>query len=366
MSCAVGIPAREGRVELAVACAYHLVVGVAILTVYVRNLVRLNQSVVERRVVVLLVGIGARNVDAAKVRVPLVVRGACHLGEVPCRHFCLHISACALNARCRHSHFHEQLLTAWYVERSHESLSALCVHSLRQLNVAYHRSVELHHEEVVLVYPHLVAYVSGERLCVLPLCLARDALRVILLVAPSRSVLQVDEHGSRVGVVERVAVERNVRRRCQLGLYLSVGKIHRVVAWRSELLLFRIVRAVAVPCACAFSACWHHEDVAQIHTARAVEVGLCESPNERVAVYVLRAVAPAHSTRHRAGLYHAERAACAGESVSVVGVSDERVNVLCVVGGVCKRRSSYAWQQTERSKRQFANKSFGFVHIDGF
>ena len=215
-------------------------------------------------------------------------------------------------------------------------------------------AVELHHEEVVLVHPHLVAYVSGQSLRILPFRLARDALRVVLLIAPSWSVLQVDEYGCRVGVVECVAVEGNVWRSCQFGFHLRIGEVNRVVAGCSKLLLLRVARTIAVPSTCAFAACGHHEYVAKIHTASAVEVGLRKSPDERVAINVLRAVAPAHGTRHRTGLYHAERAARPRESVSVVSVADERVNILCVVGGVCERCCSHCRQKTERSKRQLA------------
>ena len=152
----------------------------------------------------------------------------------------------------------------------------------------------------------------------------------------------------------------------QFGFHLSVGEVYRVIAWCGKLLLLGVVRAIAVPSTCTLAADGHHEYVAKVHAARAVEVGLRKSPDERVAVNVLRAVAPAHGTRHRTGLYHAERAACPRESVSVVGVADERVNILCVVGGVCERCCSHCRQKTERSKRQLAEKSFGFVHIDGF
>ena len=91
MGCTVSVPTRESGVELTGLRLHQLVVGVAIHAVHVSNLVGLDQSVIERGVVVLLLLLGSLNVDALQIIVPVVVCRSLYGSEVPSRHLGLEV-----------------------------------------------------------------------------------------------------------------------------------------------------------------------------------------------------------------------------------------------------------------------------------
>ena len=80
------------------------------------------------------------------------------------------------------------------------------------------------------MYPYAVAYMAGEGLCVFPLHIADAYLRVVLAGTPSRTVLQVNQYGSRVGIVIGLAVESHARRGGQFNLYVRFFQKDTVVA----------------------------------------------------------------------------------------------------------------------------------------
>ena len=66
---------------------------------------------------------------------------------------------------------------------------------------------------------------------------------------------------------------------------------------------------------------------------------LCEAPDDRVAVNIFGTVAPAHTARYRAGLYHAKGAARTRKGVPIIGIAHKGVNILCIVGVGSLRRA---------------------------
>ena len=178
---------------------------------------------------------------------------------------------------------------------------------------------------------------AGERDGILPLCGALAHVAVILRVTPCRAMLQVDEQGRRVGGVVGVAVKRGVGRGRELGFHVGSRQGDGVISRRCAFGRLVERRAVVVPVADAASVGGHDEYVAQIHAARAVEVGLGESPYNGVGVDIFRAIAPADSSGDRAGLYHSEWRCGSGKSVAVVGGSDEWIDVSRIIGCWCCR-----------------------------
>ena len=182
-----------------------------------------------------------------------------------------------------------------------------------------------------MLHPYGVLYMSNKSVGVFPVGFTQIHLRVILLVIPRGTMLQVDKHRSRVGWVVGVAMKSDMRCGGKLSLHLGIRKIHRVIARCGKLLCLYIMRAVLVPLSCAASCRRHDENVAKIHTSSSVQMVLCKAPYDRIAVDILGTIAPSHTASYRTGLYHSERSACSGECVSVVGIAYEWVDILGVV-----------------------------------
>ena len=155
---------------------------------------------IERSVVVLLLFLSTVNVNTLQISVPVVVCGSLHGCKVPTRQFCLKILLGSVDACCRHGYLHEQLFAPVdAVESGNDAFAFLRVSSLGKSNVACYGTVELNYEEVVLLHPYGVLYMSNKSVGVFPVGFTQIHLRVILLVIPRGTMLQVDKHRSRVG-----------------------------------------------------------------------------------------------------------------------------------------------------------------------
>ncbi len=157
-------------------------------------------------------------------------------------------------------------------------------------------------------------------------------MRMILLFVPGRPVLEVDEHGSRIGLVEGIAMKSYTRGRSELSLHACAGEIHGVIAGSRRFGRLIECAAIAVPVAHAVARERHYQNVAEIHAACTVEVCLREAPDQGISIGVFRAILPAHSTGHRACLHHTEGACGAGEGVASGRSSHKRIHILGIVG----------------------------------
>ena len=344
----VGVPQGESGIECSRSCLNHGVGGVAIQAVYVRNLIGLNQCMIETGVEVGFLVFCSGHVDAAQVAVPIVMCRFFHSFKVPCGHFGFHILPGAFYAGSGESDFHQQFFAGLHVKRGNDAFAFFGL-THRQVEGVGDGSVELHHEEIILIDPNTVAHMPGQGLSVFPVHLAFLHLRVILVFVPCRSVLQVDEDGSRVGIVIGVAMQGCVGSGGEFRFHVRLGQLYRVISWCGGFLLLGETAAVGIPGTGACSGDRHDEHVAQVHTSGSVEMCLSESPDDGVTVDILGAISPAHRAGDRAGLNHAERSAGTGEGMPVVGSSDKGVHVLCVV---CFRRFVFSGIATEQCPGQ--------------
>ena len=193
------------------------------------------------------------------------------------------------------------------------------------------QTAELHDEIIILVNPYFVVDMSGKRAVVFPVYLAAVYLRMILFFVPCRSVLQVDQDRSRVGLFVSVSVQCRMGSGCQFCFYLCLVECDSIISRSGIFGGLTETATVSIPCAVAFTSERHHEDISQIHTSGSIQMSLCEPPDNGVGIHVFGAISPSHSSCYRTGLYHTERTAGSRKGMSVVGCSDERINVLCII-----------------------------------
>ena len=72
-------------------------------------------------------------------------------------------------------------------------------------------------------------------------------------------------------------------------------------------------------------------NIAEVHTAGTVQVGLGEAPDDGVVIDIFRAISPTESSGYGAGLNHTKGSSGTRESVAIVGCTDERIDVLGVI-----------------------------------
>ena len=356
---AVGVPGGEGGVERAVFGFRQIAVGVAVRAVYVGNVVRLDKGMVEAGVEICLFHVRAFHLDAVEIAAPHVLGFLPRGLEIPARQFRLHVAARAVDGGGGEGYFHLQLLAFLEVERHEHPLSLLC-RGERQGGDARHGAAELHLEIYVLFHPHVAAHMTREARGAFPVYLAGFHVRVILLLAPRRSVLQVDEQGGGVCFVERVAVVCHVRRGGEFGRYIVLREFHRVIARACP--LAALAERAAVVLAAGASRYGHHQHVAEVGAARAVEVRLAKSPYPRVGVDVFRAILPAHRARHRACLNQSEGQAGTGKRVSGCGSADKGIDVVDgFVRRLLREERCCRKREQQRGEKLFHGMRFGIM-----
>ena len=126
MSGTVSIPQRERRIESTRSSLYYRVGSITIHTVYVRNLIRLNQCVVETSIEICLFIIGTLYFNTAQIVIPFIVGGSSHSFKIPGRNFCFQILFSPVYAGGRKSHFHHQLVSRLHVKRGNDTFSFFC------------------------------------------------------------------------------------------------------------------------------------------------------------------------------------------------------------------------------------------------
>ena len=181
------------------------------------------------------------------------------------------------------------------------------------------------------MHPYTVAYVAAEGLLVVPLHFASADLSVVLAFAPGRAVLQVDEYRCRIGCVVSVSVESHTGGSGQFCLYIGFFEYNTVVAWCGKLIVLREFASISIPSTGTFAGSGHYKYIAQVHTSRTIEVGLCKAPNDGVVVDIFRAISPTEGSGYRACLNHTKGCCRTRESVAVVGSTDKWIHVLGVI-----------------------------------
>ena len=175
MGCTVSIPQREGGIEGFPVGLYNLIFGIAVHAVNVRNLVRLDECVIEAGIVIGLLVIRTCYLNTAQVFVPISFCCFASSFEIPSRHFGVHILAGTFHTGGRQSNLGHQFITRLQIEAGHDALTLFGL-SHRQVDLFGSRTVELQYEEIILMYPHAVSDMAGQGLCVFPFHLAEADL----------------------------------------------------------------------------------------------------------------------------------------------------------------------------------------------
>jgi len=126
MSGTVSIPQRERRIESTSSGFYNRVGGITVHTVHVRNLIRLNQRVVETSIEICLFIIGTLYFNTAQIVIPFIVGGSSYSFKIPGRNFCFQILFSPIYAGGGKSHFHHQLVSRLHVKRGNDAFSFFC------------------------------------------------------------------------------------------------------------------------------------------------------------------------------------------------------------------------------------------------
>ena len=330
----VSIPQREGRVESVAASLHDFILGIAVHAVYVRNLVRLNQGMVEAGIIISLFSVCTCYFDALQVVVPAFLGSQTSGFEIPSRKFGIHVFASTFHAGSRQGNLSEQFVTRLHIEASHDAL-ALFGFCHRQIDLAGSRTVEFQNEEIVLVYPNTVTYVASQGLCVFPLHVAEANLRVVLRFVPSRTMLQVNQDRSRVCSMIGITMESYTWRSGQFSSDIRFFQFDTIITRSCWFLIFRETAAISIPSTSAFASSRHYEYIAKVHTTGSVQVCLGEAPNDRVVIHIFRTISPTHCAGYRTGLNHTERSGSSRECMAVVGCPDEWIHVLGVIHWCC-------------------------------
>ena len=171
MSGTVSIPQRERRIESTRSSLYYRVGSITIHTVYVRNLIRLNQCVVETSIEICLFIIGTLYFNTAQIVIPFIVGGSSHSFKIPGRNFCFQILFSPIYTGSRKRHFHHQLVSRLHIERGNNTFAFFCL-SHWKINRIDYRTVELHHKEIILIHPYRIIDMSCQCLGIFPVYFA--------------------------------------------------------------------------------------------------------------------------------------------------------------------------------------------------
>ena len=272
--------------------------------------------------------------DSAQITVPFVFSLLAGFFKVPSGLFGSHISFGTFHTGRRHGDLHQHLFAGLQIKGSHDSPSFFRF-AHRKINSTDHRTVELESKEVILIHPYAVAHMSAQGTVVFPFHVAGLYLGMILFLIPGRTMLQVDQYGGRVSLIVSVTVQSCMQGSSQFRLYARFVERNGIIT-RSRTFAILLERAaIAVPCPMTVSGDRHDQNISQVHASGSVQMCLGESPDNRILVDIFRTVSPSHGSRYRTGLYHTERTAGTGESMSVIGCSDKGIDILCIVCGGC-------------------------------
>ena len=142
------------------------------------------------------------------------------------------------------------------------------------------------------------------------------------------TVLQIDNPRQRVRLVQRVPVDAHPWGRGQFGQHAVVVQMHGIVPRVSALgrLLKRTLVLVAPGVALSVLGARHHQDVAVIADAGALQVGVAEAVDEAVGVVVPSATVPSFQPGVWTQLDHAKRGGGPGIGVAMSSSANRRVD----------------------------------------
>ena len=168
MSGTISIPQRERRIKSPRSRFHNGVGSVTIHTIDIRNLIRLNQSMIETGIEVCLFIIGTLYFDTAQITIPFIMRSVSHSVKVPGRNFRFQVLLGSGYARSGKGHFHHQLVSRLYVESSNNAFPFLRL-SHRKVKRVCNRTIKFYHKEIILIHPYGIIDMSGQRLGVFPI-----------------------------------------------------------------------------------------------------------------------------------------------------------------------------------------------------
>ena len=256
--------------------------------------------------------------------------GSFHSVKVPCRNFGFQVLFCSVYTGCRKGYFHHQFLSRLHIKSGNDTFAFFCF-AHRKIKRIYNRAVELHHKEIVLIYPHSVIDVSGQCLCVFPVYFTTVHLGMVLFFSPCRPMLQVDQDRSRIGFKISVTMQSRVDRSSQFRFHLRIGKFNRIITRSGSFLIFGEMATISIPCTGTCTSGGHYQNISQIHASRSVQMGLGESPNQRILINIFGTVSPTDRTCHRTGLHHSERITSTGKRMTIISGTNKGINVLSII-----------------------------------
>ena len=171
MSGTISIPQRERGIESTRSGFYYRISGIAIHTVNIRNLIGLNQCMIETSVEISFFIIRTVYFNTTQIVIPFIMGSSLHSFKIPGRNFCFQILFSPIYTGGRKSHFHHQFVSRLHIERGNNTFAFFCL-SHRKINRIDYRTVEFHHKEIILIHPYRIIDMSCQCLRIFPIYFA--------------------------------------------------------------------------------------------------------------------------------------------------------------------------------------------------
>ena len=327
--CAVRVPERKRRVVLAALRHGHLAVRPAVAPVHVRDVVRLDERMVERRVEAHLLLVRPVDVRPREVMVPRGARRHADAVEPEVRDFLREIAACAVDVDGRIADPDMERRAVGEIEPEREPRRLFVRRRLRERFARGERTVELDHIRIEAIHPSPAARGADDAAVPLGARVARDDGRGEV---PADAVLAVDEKPS-LALRIRQPVDCAARRDRRLQFHAAVVERDGVVAGFGDLRLLAVRRR---DLGLRLADERHDAEVPEIGTPRTVQMRLRKARDARVVPAVAGAVLPPLAPRVRPWLKESERIRRRHERVPVVGGADLGPHPLRVACGTTR------------------------------
>ena len=171
MSSTISIPQRECGIESTRSGFHYRIGSITIHTVHIRNLIGLNQCMIETSVEICFFIIRTVYFNTAQIVIPFIMGSSLHSFKIPGRNFCFQILFSPIYTGGRKSHFHHQLVSRLHIERGNNTFAFFCL-SHRKINRIDYRTVEFHHKEIILIHPYRIIDMSCQCLGIFPVYFA--------------------------------------------------------------------------------------------------------------------------------------------------------------------------------------------------
>ena len=126
MSSTISIPQRECGIESTRSGFHYRIGSITIHTVHIRNLIGLNQCMIETSVEICFFIIRTVYFNTAQIVIPFIKGSSLHSFKIPGRNFCFQILFSPVYAGGGKSHFHHQLVSRLHVKRGNDAFSFFC------------------------------------------------------------------------------------------------------------------------------------------------------------------------------------------------------------------------------------------------